>query len=223
MTYTRLVIVTGISLSAFLVLALLAYHSPPLFFDLAVTRFLQQFRFDGLDWIMRDISWPGYYPQFLWMSGVMLTGLVLLKFRLEAVLMLISLIGVGIVGSGTKMFVNRPRPPDSLVWVNDHLEHGTYSFSAGHVYTYVVIYGWLLFISVYLLPRKFFLRVPLIIINIFILITIGIARVYLGDHWSSDVIGAYLLGISWIGVGLIGYKFLSERYEESYRRLNGKK
>ena len=31
-----------------------------------------------------------------------------------------------------------------------------------------------------------------------LLILVGPARIYVGAHWASDVIGAYLLGIVWL-------------------------
>ena len=30
------------------------------------------------------------------------------------------------------------------------------------------------------------------------ILLIGLSRVYLGEHWFSDVLGSYLLGIAWL-------------------------
>jgi undecaprenyl-diphosphatase len=40
------------------------------------------------------------------------------------------------------------------------------------------------------------------------LLIIGPIRVYLGDHWATDVIGAYLLSDGWLGLCLQFYQLL---------------
>ena len=44
-----------------------------------------------------------------------------------------------------------------------------------------------------------------------IIILIGPSRVYLGDHWASDVLGGYLLGSSWLTLAVRAYLKLREQ------------
>ncbi len=37
------------------------------------------------------------------------------------------------------------------------------------------------------------------------IVLIGPARIYLGDHWASDVLGSYLFGSGWFGLSLALY------------------
>ena len=45
--------------------------------------------------------------------------------------------------------------------------------------------------------QKVLLSLPTVI-----LVSIGPTRIYLGDHWTSDVLGGYLVGSAWLGLFL---------------------
>ena len=51
----------------------------------------------------------------------------------------------------------------------------------------------------------------LLIISAFFVALIGPSRIYLGDHWASDVLGAYLIGGVLLGIALWIYIKLKER------------
>jgi undecaprenyl-diphosphatase len=44
------------------------------------------------------------------------------------------------------------------------------------------------------LLRKSWLRTLSLIVSGALILLVGASRVYLGQHWTSDVVGAYLLG-----------------------------
>jgi membrane-associated phospholipid phosphatase len=40
---------------------------------------------------------------------------------------------------------------------------------------------------------------------------IGPSRIYVGEHWASDVVGAYLLGSVWLAFSVLVYRWGARR------------
>jgi len=90
-----------------------------------------------------------------------------------------------------KQLVARSRPTVDLVHVFRILD--SYSFPSGHVMFYVGFFGYLWFL-VYTLLKHSIRRIFLLSLLGSLVALIGVSRIYLGQHWASDVLGAYLLG-----------------------------
>ena len=86
-----------------------------------------------------------------------------------------------------------------------------YSFPSGHVMAYVAYFGLLFAFGVILFQGRHWWRTTLLIVSAAFVLLIGPSRVYLGDHWASDVIGAYLIGGVLWGVAVALYLPLKER------------
>ena len=54
--------------------------------------------------------------------------------------------------------------------------------------------------------QKLLLGIPLLCMLI-----VGPTRVYLGDHWATDVLGGYLFGGGWLGLSLQLYLKLRQK------------
>jgi membrane-associated phospholipid phosphatase len=103
-----------------------------------------------------------------------------------------------------KKVVARSRPP--LLLVRNNKQSPGNSFPSGHVVSSVCVWGWIVtlgWLSRQKIPRK--KRVLLPIPAVFVIFT-GPARVYLGDHWSTDVLGGYLFGGGWLSLSLYFYQ-----------------
>jgi undecaprenyl-diphosphatase len=76
---------------------------------------------------------------------------------------------------------------------------GGYSFPSGHVVTYVAFFGFaahLAGIDVHSPTLSWLIILPCA----GMIALVGPSRIYLGAHWASDVLGAYLLGGLWLGL-----------------------
>jgi undecaprenyl-diphosphatase len=113
--------------------------------------------------------------------------------RREAVLVVILLV-VATVGSElVKELVARPRPvkgPEVGV---------VYSYASGHVLEAITIFG-IISLDVWRsgLPRPVRIGVPLLFV--FLVILVGVARVALGEHYPSDILGGALAGIGTLSI-----------------------
>jgi membrane-associated phospholipid phosphatase len=201
--------VLALQITLFGLLAWFVHVHPILPIDIAITRSFQQNQAPWLRITMLAISYPG--------NSLLLPALVLLTavffwlkgLRLEAVLVgglsTISLL----LNLLLKIQVSRPRPTANLV----HIVQAAvgYSFPSGHVMAYIAYWGLLFAFGVILFEGRHWWRTALLITSVAFVVFIGPSRVYLGDHWASDVLGAYLIGGVLLGLAVGFYLPLKER------------
>ena len=197
------------TLCVYSALAVLANRYAYFAWDLSLARGIQSIQVPGFGKVMIGVSLlgNGWIP---WML-VVVTGLTLLKIglRVEGILCMSGVASGWLANQLLKFLIGRPRPSDTLVNVAGifHFE----SFPSGHVVFFVEFFG-LLFFFAYVLLKRGPLRHASIIVPGLLIALVGVSRVYLGAHWPSDVVGAYLAGGIWLMLMI-----------EVYRRINAKR
>jgi len=129
--------------------------------------------------------------------------------RLEAMMTMGISWSCALARTAMKGVVDRPRPQPLLVRISHNKK--TKSFPSGHVSSSVVFWGWL--VALRILLRKEMLGWPRAMVGIpALFVTVaGPSRVYLGDHWTTDVLAGYLFGGGWLGLSLWLYLELRKR------------
>jgi membrane-associated phospholipid phosphatase len=194
---------------AFTILALLANTMPVFQPDVLITRELQAEMPAWFGVIMQVISWPGYVIQSASIIVLVVAFLAIFGLRWETLSAFLTSIVTVALNTLIKIAVHRPRPEANLVHVFQVLS--SFSFPSGHVMFYTAFFGFLLFFSFTLLKRTWLRYLINIVILVFIAF-IGVSRVYLGEHWASDVLGGYLLGSLVLIAAIFFYHWGKDRY-----------
>lgn len=189
-------------------LALLARTQAYLDIDLFISRFLQSFDAPWFAALMAAVSWPGFAPQALLVIGIFSLLVFWLGEPWEGVVSLAATGAVQALNFLVKLLVARPRPSADLVSVVEEL--ASYSFPSGHVMFYTAFFGFLYFLTFSLLRRSL-RRTLLLFFFGSLVVLVGPSRIYLGQHWASDVLGGYLLGSLTLAVVILVYRWGKER------------
>jgi PAP2 superfamily. len=176
---------------AFAVLTFLVKTMPSFAIDLQITRGIQMINLPTFTWLMNALSWPGFTPQSMIIAGLITVLIYSFGLHWESVMALIAAVFSTAINLLVKDLVQRPRPASSLV--NVYATLTSYSFPSGHVMFYLGFFGFIWFLAFTLLKPSIKRTILLLFFGILIGL-IGISRIYVGEHWASDVLGAYLLG-----------------------------
>lgn len=194
----------------FSLLAWFVHVHPVLPVDVAITQEFQENQAPWLNYSMVAVSYLGYSP-ILFTGLIALTAIIFwfVNLRLEALLVMAVSAASELLNGAIKLLVARPRPSTRLV---DVLSHASgQSFPSGHVMSYVAYFGLLFSFGIILLKRDRWWHYLILVIPALFVILVGPSRIYLGDHWASDVLGAYLIGGILLGVSLWIYLKLREK------------
>ncbi|WP_231426816.1 phosphatase PAP2 family protein [Pedobacter sp. Leaf250] len=177
---------------AFTTLSIFIDKHPILPFDIRASLFVQQYQANWLDQVMLAISFFGELPWSLLSVLVVAAIFYWQKYKREG-LYIASILVSGLVILGIKNMINRPRPTAfyvRLVEVNRFQ-----SYPSGHVLSYVLFFGFLIFLMSRLTTIPKNTRNIVTYLSAFLMIFIAPSRIYLGAHWLTDTLGGFLLGL----------------------------
>ncbi|HEX8708184.1 MAG TPA: phosphatase PAP2 family protein [Pyrinomonadaceae bacterium] len=200
----RAEVIYGVALAGFAVLALFAHLYTYFAWDLAAKDRLQTLDAPALLAFMQAVSIFGNGWRPFALSALTIILLLLRARRSEAAGLTLSVAGGSLLNYLIKLVIARPRPDDSLVEVFVDLK--TESFPSGHVTFYVCYFGFLFFMAFALLPHRSTARRLALVLTTVPIALVGLSRIYLGAHWPSDTLGAYLMSGLWLAFSLSMYR-----------------
>jgi membrane-associated phospholipid phosphatase len=217
----RAVIFQGYLIGAivvFLILAVLAHTVAYFTFDVTITQEMQKLKADWFGALMYALSWIGFAPQVDVISLLVVVFLFASGLKWETVVSIANMVGISALGTGIKLLVSRARPTANLVNVISQLNDS--SFPSGHVLYFTACFGFLLFLTYTLVKHSWWRRAALAVFGGMMLL-IGPSRIYVGQHWASDVLAAYLLGSIWLALIVYFYRWGKTRFFVDRRIAQG--
>ncbi len=130
-------------------------------------------------------------------------ALLLLTNRRRECCALVCAVALPVLAPILKVLVDRPRPPADLL--GSSYGFRGLGFPSGHAFQSLVLFGFLFHLATVLISRKW-LRWSVQAFLVFLILAIGVSRVYLGAHWPSDVLGAYLIAGACLVLLLRGFQ-----------------
>ena len=143
-----------------------------------------------------------FLGHYFWsiLIGIALIAIFILyiqKRKKESLILLSALILGYVLEQVIKFVIQRPRPTQQLI------QEVGYSFPSGHSIFAIILFSLLIYFYKDRIKNSL-LKIIFISINVFLILLVGLSRIYINVHWFSDVIGGYATGffvvylISWI-------------------------
>ena len=139
---------------------------------------------DILFWILTGISM--LYCIYTFNSGE------IRLYEFIGILIGTNLVIITILNQIFKFILQRPRPTEFRI-----IDETGYSFPSGHSMISMAFYGFLIYL-IYKNIKNKSLKIVLISLLSLLIIMIGISRIYLGVHYTSDVCAGFLVSISYL-------------------------
>ena len=117
---------------------------------------------------------------------------IIIKDKKTSILIWVNLIISTLLNQTLKYIIQRPRPTEFRL-----IDESGYSFPSGHSMISAAFYGFFIYL-IYKNVKNKYLKWGLISLLSLLIILIGISRIYLGVHYTSDVLAGFLIAISYL-------------------------
>jgi undecaprenyl-diphosphatase len=150
--------------------------------------------------VVKAVTWLGSSGVLWTLIAIAVAGLAIRRRWRLAVYLLVTGAGALTLDPVLKALVGRLRPvvAHPVAYGNGN------SFPSGHALGSIVCYGALFL--VFLPAARGTWRRVLTAVTVTLIAAIGVSRLLLGVHYLSDVLGAWALGITWLGITAFAFE-----------------
>ncbi len=175
-------------------------------FDASVRDYVHGFAAPALTSAMEFFSLVGS-PLFLTILGLIVVGIFIYqKHKRAVVLFLIGMAGELLLDTLLKLFFKRARPEAFFGYALP----SSYSFPSGHALGSLCFFGILAWLVTARIKNKIG-KTLIWLTAIFLILSIGISRIYLGVHYPSDVLAGFSTGLFWVLTVALGDFWLNKK------------
>ena len=186
-----LIVIFGASLAFAEIAWRTAAHQPLTLIDQQITNWFHQHATRSLTNCALFVSFFGSV-RFLVIATLVASWMLWRRHMSNRLLVVLcAMIGESALNIALKHAFHRQRP----VLENPLVTLTSYGFPSGHTMGATVFYGVSAFILARVAQRW---RVPAFTAATCMICAIGLSRIYLGAHYTSDVLGAFAAGAAWV-------------------------
>ena len=128
----------------------------------------------------------------IFLIGLTVLLIILIKNKKIGLSIFANLVVITGLNQLLKRILQRPRPTEFRI-----VEETGYSFPSGHSMVSMAFYGYLIYLIYKYIKNKYVKCISIVLLSILIC-SIGISRIYLGVHYTSDVLGGFLISVSYL-------------------------
>lgn len=128
----------------------------------------------------------------IFLSTICIILFIIIKNKKIGLSIIMNIASIAILNQVLKKILQRPRPTEFRI-----IEETGYSFPSGHSMVSMAFYGYLIYLIYKYIKNKYVKCISIVLLSILIC-SIGISRIYLGVHYTSDVLGGFLISVSYL-------------------------
>lgn len=128
----------------------------------------------------------------IFLSTICIILFIIIKNKKIGLSIIMNIAIIAILNQVLKKILQRPRPTEFRI-----IEETGYSFPSGHSMVSMAFYGYLIYLIYKYIKNKYVKCIAIVLLSILIC-SIGISRIYLGVHYTSDVLGGFLISVSYL-------------------------
>lgn len=176
------------------------------YFDDKVRNYVHTFASPPLTFIMQIASFLGDTIFLIAFGASIVIFFLAIKRRRPAAIFAITTVGSGLLISALKLFFQRARPEPFF----DTILPASFSFPSGHSLGSLCFYLALAAIITVRIENRL-IKTATWLVAFFLVLLIGISRIYLGVHFPSDVVAGYAVGMIWVVTIAVGDRLIHVR------------